>query len=113
MLSPSEGVSVSPPPPRGERRCRYRRPFHNLAYVKLGADNGGILRDISDHGAALQAVAPLEAGQVVQLHFDLLGPHPGAPRRRMDVEGLGRLGLSFRSGWAFGSTISVILPAAN
>jgi PilZ domain len=88
MLSPSEGVSVSPPPPRGERRCRYRRPFHNLAYVKLGADNGGILRDISDHGAALQAVAPLEAGQVVQLHFDLLGPHPGAARRRMDVEGL-------------------------
>ena len=79
-----KGLSV---PPRLERRARYRRPFHNLAYVKLGDENGGILRDISDQGAALQAVAPLELGQAVALHFDLTGPAAATSRRRMDVEG--------------------------
>jgi PilZ domain len=86
MLSPSEGVSSPPLAVRGERRGRYRRPFHNLAYVKLGPENGGILRDISDHGASLQAVAPLEPGQLVQLHFDLLGPNPTSVRRRLSVD---------------------------
>jgi hypothetical protein len=86
MLSASQDVSHQPGAKRGERRCRYRRPFQNLAYVKLGSENGGILRDISDHGAALQAVTPLEPGQTIQMHFDLLGPQPGATRRRIDVE---------------------------
>lgn len=87
MLFPSEGVSEPPAAVRGERRGRYRRPFHNLAYVKLGPENGGILRDISDHGASLQAVAPLEPGQLVQMHFDLLGPSPSSTRRRLNVDG--------------------------
>jgi hypothetical protein len=104
MLSPSKGASTPPGPARKERRCRYRRPFHSLAYVKLGAENGGILRDISDHGAALQAVAPLQPGQSVQLHFDLLGPNPGAARRRIEVDAnvawvspSGQAGVKFRN----------------
>jgi len=86
MQSPSEGATPSPGPGRRERRCRYRRPFHSLAYVKLSPENGGILRDISDHGAALQAVAPLQPGQSVRMHFDLLGPQPNTPRRHIEVE---------------------------
>jgi hypothetical protein len=86
MLSPSEGATPSPSAGRRERRCRYRRPFHSLAYVKLSPENGGILRDISDHGAALQSVAPLQLGQTVHMHFDLLGPQPAALRRHIDVE---------------------------
>jgi hypothetical protein len=103
MQSASEGGSSRPGPGRGERRCRYRRPLHTLAYVKLGAENGGILRDISDQGAALQAVAPLQPGQVVQLHFDLMGPNILA-RRRIEVEGSvvwvspsGQAGIQFRN----------------
>ena len=92
MQSASQGAASARLEPtqvlgRGERRCRYRRPFHNLAYVKLGSENGGILRDISDHGAALQAVAPLGAGQVVPMRFELLGANGVSPRTRMDVEG--------------------------
>jgi PilZ domain len=86
MPSLQQGATASAPPLHGERRCRYRRPFHSLAYVKLGTENGGILRDISDRGAALQAVAPLEPGQILHLHFDLLGPNTTGARRRMDVE---------------------------
>jgi PilZ domain len=104
MLSPSEGATPSPSPGRRERRCRYRRPFHSLAYVKLSSENGGILRDISDHGAALQSVAPLQLGQTVHLHFDLLGPQPMAPRRHIEVEGSvawvspsGQAGVRFRN----------------
>lgn len=87
MSSLQESATASSLPPRGERRSRYRRPFHNLAYVKLGNDNGGILRDISDHGAALQTMAPLQLGETVELHFDLLGPTAGTSRRHMQVEG--------------------------
>lgn len=130
MPSLDQGATTATPPAqRGERRCRYRRPFHSLAYVKLGTENGGILRDISDHGAALQAVAPLEAGQVVHLHFDLLGPNPGAARRRMDVEGRvawcsssGQAGVQFQNlgeparrhlnEWIFGGILASIAQLA-
>lgn len=87
MSSLQESPKASSPVLRGERRLRYRRPFHHLAYVKLGSGNGGVLRDISDHGAALQAVVPLELGQTIDLHFELSGPAANASRRRMDIEG--------------------------
>ena len=104
MLSASQGATPSPSLGRRERRCRYRRPFHSLAYVKLSSENGGILRDISDHGAALQSVAPLQVGQTVHMHFDLLGPQPATPRRHIDVEASvawvspsGQAGVRFRN----------------
>ena len=104
MLSASQGATPSPSLGRRERRCRYRRPFHSLAYVKLSSENGGILRDISDHGAALQSVAPLQVGQTVHMHFDLLAPQPATPRRHIDVEASvawvspsGQAGVRFRN----------------
>jgi len=108
MQSASEGArprpSTHPSSRHGERRSRYRRPFHNLVYVKLVPENGGILRDISDKGAALNAVAPLQTGQTVQLRFDLLGPNGNSSRTHMDVEGsvawatpAGQAGVQFRN----------------
>jgi len=69
----------------------------NLAYVRLDQANGGILRDLSESGIAIQAVAPLRIDQQVQLRFELLNP-----RTRIEARGrvawadrLGQAGLEF------------------
>src|ERR1041385_498432 len=64
------------------RRRFPRQTLRSLAYVKLDQANGGIIRDLTEAGIAIQAVAPLRAGQEVSLRFDLL-----APRVRVDVRG--------------------------
>lgn len=71
------GAQVSP------RRRRFpRQTLRTLAYVKLDQANGGIVRDITEGGIAIQAVAPLRAGQEVSVRFDLF-----MPRVRVDVRG--------------------------
>lgn len=62
------------------RRAHPRYALRSLAYIKLDNGNGGIIRDITEEGLALQAVAPLSAGQEVILRFDLL-----SPRLRVDT----------------------------
>ena len=52
------------------RRCP-RQTLRTLAYVNLNEGNGGIIRDISETGLAVQAVGALRAGQEVSLRFDL------------------------------------------
>jgi len=42
--------------------------------VRIDHANGGIIRDLSESGMAIQAVAPLRVDQVVHLRFDLLRP---------------------------------------
>jgi hypothetical protein len=65
------------------RRRNYpRQTLRSLAYVKLDQGNGGIVRDLTEAGMAVQAVAPLRAGQEVNLRFELL-----SPRVRVDVRG--------------------------
>jgi hypothetical protein len=68
--------------PRRRRHPRYT--LRSLAYVKLDHGNGGIVRDLTESGAAIQAVSPMQLGEEVLLRFDLLMP-------RMRVETRGRV----------------------
>ncbi len=56
------------------RRLYYRQKVPTLAYVNLDHTNGGIVRDLSEAGLAIQAVSPLRPNQQVQLRFLLLRP---------------------------------------
>jgi PilZ domain/RDD family len=56
------------------QRLHFRHPLASLAYVRLDHANGGIIRNISQSGVAIQAVGRLHVGQVVHLRFDLLRP---------------------------------------
>jgi hypothetical protein len=56
------------------RRSCPRQTLRTLAYVNLNQGNGGIIRDISETGLAVQAVGALRAGQEVSLRFDLFSP---------------------------------------
>jgi hypothetical protein len=65
------------------RRRRYpRQALWSLAYVKLDQANGGIIRDLTESGMAIQAVGRLQPGQELDLRFDLM-----APRVRVDARG--------------------------
>jgi hypothetical protein len=64
------------------RRLYPRQTLRSLAYVKLDQGNGGIVRDLTEAGMAVQAVARLQAGQEVHVQFELL-----SPRVRVDVRG--------------------------
>jgi len=67
------------------RRRRYpRQTLRTLAYVTLDNENGGIIRDLTESGIAVQVVAPLRAGQEVTLRFDLMSP-------RVRIEGRGQV----------------------
>jgi PilZ domain-containing protein/RDD family protein len=68
----------------GSRQRRHRQKIQSLAYVNLDHANGGIIRNLSEAGIAIQAVAPLHANQQVHLHFELLSP-------RLRVEATGRV----------------------
>jgi len=65
-------------------RRHYRHKIQNLAYVNLDQGNGGIIRDLNEHGLAIQAVAPLRPNQQVHLRFELLSP-------RVRIEATGRV----------------------
>jgi PilZ domain len=80
-----------------KQRQHFRHPLGSLAYVRLDHANGGIIRNISQSGVAIQAVGRLHAGQVVHLRFDLL-----RPKVRIDATGqvawaneFGQAGISF------------------
>ena len=66
--------------PAANQRHHYRHPIHSLVYVTLDEGNGGIIRNLSQSGAAIQAVGALRLGQTVRMRFDLLNP-----RTRFDV----------------------------
>jgi hypothetical protein len=67
-----------------KERGHFRQKIHTLAYVNLDHANGGIIRDLSEAGFAIQAVAPLRANQKIHLRFELLNP-------RIRVEATGRV----------------------
>lgn len=73
------------------RPYRYRVP--SLVYVRLDQGNGGIVRDLSDAGMAIQAVGRLHVGQSVLTRFDLMNP-------RARVEGAAEVVWADESGQA-------------
>src|SRR5258708_31568727 len=65
------------------RRRQYpRQTLRSLAYVRLDQANGGIIRDLTESGMAIQAVGRLRPGQEIDLRFDLI-----SPRVRVDARG--------------------------
>jgi hypothetical protein len=73
-----EAVSTSHP-----RRRRFpRHTLRTLAYVTFDNGNGGIIRDLTEAGVAVQAVARLRPGQEVTVRFELL-----SPRVRLEARG--------------------------
>lgn len=65
---------------RASKRVHYRHPVQSLVYVTLDEGNGGIIRNLSQDGAAIQAVGSLHSGQLMRVRFDLANP-----RTRLDV----------------------------
>src|ERR1700722_1318111 len=57
---------------RGERRNCLRQPMHAPVYVTLGAENGGILVNLSEDGMAVQAAIALVHDRMPVL-FQLAG----------------------------------------
>ena len=95
LASHAEG-EIREDAPRKQRQ-HFRHALGALAYVRLDHANGGIIRNISQSGVAIQAVGRLHAGQVVHLRFDLL-----RPKVRIDATGqvawaneFGQAGISF------------------
>jgi len=66
----------------GQRR-RARHKLNALVYISLDQSNGGIIRDLSEYGLAVQAVTMLRIHQHVRLRFEL--PNP---KTRIDAVGL-------------------------
>lgn len=130
MLSSPSGTAAQPASPfRHAQRRLYRHPLYSLVYVTLDHENGGILRDLSEEGAAVQAVGALRAGQVVRMRFDLMAPRQTPARVKVDVVGhvawansSGQAGLRFAdlppetrhqmNEWIFGNLLASIAHAS-
>lgn len=67
-----------------ERRSQgyYRHELRTLTYVTIEDGNGGIVRNLNRHGAAVQAVGALRSQQRVRLRFEVR-----FPRLRIDAYG--------------------------
>ncbi len=79
------------------RQRPYRQKTGRLVYVTVDQANGGIIRDVSGSGVAVQAIAPLQVNQLVRLRFEL-----SSPRLRVETAGrvawadsMGQAGLQF------------------
>lgn len=67
--------------PARQVRVRYRHELRSLTYVMLDQANGGIIRNLTHDGIAVQAVGALRAGQRLRVRFEL--PH----RLRIEASG--------------------------
>ena len=74
MQSPSASSTSSTLASGAARRVHYRHQIHSLVYVNLDQGNGGIVRNLSQNGAAVQAVGALHPHQFIRVRFDLLHP---------------------------------------
>jgi hypothetical protein len=68
--------------PARQTRTHYRHELRTLTYVTLDEANGGIVRNLSHRGVAVQAVTPLRPHQRVHLRFELK-----FPRVRVETDG--------------------------
>jgi PilZ domain len=78
-------------------RLHHRQKLRNLAYLQVDSQNAGIIRDVSQAGAAVQVLTPFDLNRRVRVGLDL--PNP---RVRFEAEGqvvwtdsLGQAGLEF------------------
>lgn len=60
--------------PAQHARAHYRYDLRSLTYVTLDDANGGIIRNLTNRGATIQAVGALRADQVVRIRFELRYP---------------------------------------
>jgi PilZ domain len=77
--------------PAQQTRPHYRHELRTLTYVTLDEANGGIIRNLSHEGVAVQAVGPLRQHQRVYLRFELRFP-------RLRVETYGQVSWASSSG---------------
>jgi hypothetical protein len=77
--------------PARQARTHYRHELRTLTYVTLGEGNGGIIRNLSHDGVAVQAVARLRQEQRVRLRFEVRFP-------RLRVEACGQVSWTNPSG---------------
>jgi hypothetical protein len=80
-----------------KNRRRSRHKMRTLAYVNVDSVNGGILRDVSEHGIAIQSLAPVSASQQVHLRLELPNPklRLDAVARIVWTDALGQAGVEF------------------
>jgi hypothetical protein len=80
-----------------KQRRHFRQKIHNLAYINLDYSNGGIIRNVSESGIAIQVVSPIDEDQEVQLRFDLLNPRTRVEARARVAwtDSSGQAGLEF------------------
>lgn len=62
--------------PDSERRRHARQKLSDLAYLDIGADNGGIILNLSEEGMGIQSAVPLSGETMVNLRIQL--PHSRA-----------------------------------
>ena len=77
--------------PARQARAHHRHQLRSLTYVTLDEANGGIVRNLTHEGIAVQAVAALRPGQKVRVRFELRHP-------RLRVEILGEVMWATASG---------------
>jgi PilZ domain len=63
-------------------RARHRHELRTLTYVSLDQANGGVIRNLTHDGIAMQAVAPVQHGQQLRVRFELANP-----RLRVETHG--------------------------
>jgi hypothetical protein len=68
--------------PARQARVHHRHDLRTLTYVTLEEANGGIVRNLSAQGLAVQAVAALRPQQCIRVRFEL-----GRPRLRIETRG--------------------------
>jgi hypothetical protein len=72
-------------------RTQYRHELRTLTYVTLDDENGGIIRNLTRDGVAVQVVGRLQPKQLVKLRFELRLP-------RLHVEAHGQVTWATSSG---------------
>jgi len=77
--------------PARQARSHYRHELRTLTYVTLDEANGGIIRNVSHEGVAVQAVAAPRTQQRLRLRFELRFP-------RLKVEAYGQVSWTGPSG---------------
>lgn len=66
QLSPTEHAAAT-----REARAQERRKLGPMAYVELGADNGGILLNVGEGGFAVQSALTFQAAELGELRFQI------------------------------------------
>lgn len=119
--SPLCGISMQSAAVTAKRpRAQHRHDLRTLTYVTLDESNGGIVRNLNQSGLAVQAVAPLRAGQFVRVRFELRSPRIVVQARGEVLwsEASGQMGIRFvdlpprmvrqLNEWIFGDLLAVL-----